>query len=148
MAELPPILASYREQADSDDPRPLDGRFSAEHGDFAVGVMAAVLSGEPRRFVLNVANRGAIDGLPDDAIVEVPCTLRGLDIERHRMGPMPDQVAGLVLQLTAHARLASEAAVTGDRRLALRAMMAHPLVNDITAAEEMLDRLIPDAAPA
>jgi 6-phospho-beta-glucosidase len=53
-----------------------------------------------------------------------------------------------VLQLTAHARLASEAAVTGDRRLALRAMMAHPLVNDITAAEEMLDRLIPDAAPA
>jgi 6-phospho-beta-glucosidase len=64
------------------------------------------------------------------------------------MGPMPEPVAGLVLQLTAHARLASEAAVTGDRRLALRAMMAHPLVNDITAAEEMLDRLIPDAAPA
>src|SRR6185437_9208359 len=148
MAELPPILASYREQADSDDPRPLGGRFSAEHGDFAVGVMAAVLSGEPRRFVLNVPNRGAIDGLPDDAIVEVPCTLRGLDIERHRMGPMPEQVAGLVLQLTAHARLASEAAVTGDRRLALQAMMAHPLVNDITAAEQMLDRLIPDAAPA
>jgi alpha-galactosidase/6-phospho-beta-glucosidase family protein len=53
-----------------------------------------------------------------------------------------------VLQLTAHARLGSEAAVTGDRALALRAMMAHPLVNDITAAEEMLDRLIPDAAPA
>ena len=54
----------------------------------------------------------------------------------------------LLIPLTAHARLASEAAVTGDRRLALRAMMAHPLVNDITAAEEMLDRLIPDAAPA
>jgi 6-phospho-beta-glucosidase len=148
MAGLPPILASYSEQADSDDPRPLGGRFSAEHGDFAVGVMAAVLSGEPRRFVLNVPNRGAIEGLPEDAIVEVPCTLRGLDIERHRMGPMPDQVAGLVLQLTAHARLASEAAVTGNRRLALQAMMAHPLVNDITAAEQMLDRLIPDAAPA
>ena len=61
---------------------------------------------------------------------------------------MPEQVAGLVLQLTAHARLASEAAVTGDRRLALRAMMAHPLVNDITAAEEMLERLLPGAAPA
>jgi 6-phospho-beta-glucosidase len=147
MESLPPIIESYRAQADSDDPRPLGGRFSEEHGDFAVGVMAAVLSGEPHRFVLNVPNRGAIDGLPDDAIVEVPCTLRGHTIERQRMGPMPEQVAGLVLQMTAHARLASEAAVTGDPELALRAMMAHPLVNDIAAAEAMLERLLsPDEA--
>ena len=104
-AALPPILASYREQADRDDPQPLAGRFSEEHGDFAVGVMAAVLTGEPSRFVLNVPNRGAIEGLPDDAIVEVPCILRGRAIERERMGPMPEQVAGLVLQMTAHARL-------------------------------------------
>lgn len=146
MDSLPPILESYREQADSDDPRPLGGRFSAEHGDFAVGMMAAVLSGEPHRFVLNVENRGAIDGLPDDAIVEVPCTVRGREVERHAMGPMPEQVAGLVRQLTAHARLASEAVVTGDRMLALRALMAHPLVNDVSAAEAMLDRLLTPAA--
>ncbi|MDX6548771.1 MAG: 6-phospho-beta-glucosidase [Gaiellales bacterium] len=143
MGSLPEIVASYRREADSDDPRPLGGRFSAEHGDFAVGVMAAVVSGEPARFVLNVPNRGGIDGLPDDAIVELPCTLRGRQIERHRMGPMPEQVAGLVLQMTAHARLASEAAVSGDRELMLRALMAHPLVNDIASAEAMLDELVP-----
>jgi 6-phospho-beta-glucosidase len=143
MASLPEIVASYRREADSDDPRPLGGRFSAEHGDFAVGVMAAVVSGEPTRFVLNVPNRGGIDGLPDDAIVELPCTLRGREIERQRMGPMPEQVAGLVLQMTAHARLASEAAVSGDRELMLRALIAHPLVNDIASAEAMLDELVP-----
>ncbi|MDX6546381.1 MAG: 6-phospho-beta-glucosidase, partial [Gaiellales bacterium] len=143
MASLPEIVESYRREADSDDPRPLGGRFSAEHGDFAVGVMAAVVSGEPTRFVLNVPNRGGIEGLPDDAIVELPCTLRGREIERHRMGPMPEQVAGLVLQMTAHARLASEAAVSGDRELMLRALMAHPLVNDISSAEAMLDELVP-----
>lgn len=146
MDELPGIQASYRDQADSADPRPLGGRFSEEHGDFAVGVMAAVLSGEPSRFVVNVPNHGAVDGLPDDAIVEVPCTLRGREIQRHVMGPMPEQVAGLVRQMTAHARLGSEAAVTGDRHLALQALMAHPLVNDIVAAEAMLERLIPGAA--
>ncbi|MDX6520543.1 MAG: 6-phospho-beta-glucosidase [Gaiellales bacterium] len=143
MASLPEIVESYRREADSDDPRPLGGRFSAEHGDFAVGLMAAVVSGEPTRFVLNVPNRGGIEGLPDDAIVELPCTLRGREIERHRMGPMPEQVAGLVLQMTAHARLASEAAVSGDRELMLRALMAHPLVNDISSAEAMLDELVP-----
>jgi 6-phospho-beta-glucosidase len=61
---------------------------------------------------------------------------------RHRMGPMPEQVAGLVLQMTAHARLASEAAVTGDRELMLKALMAHPLVNDIAAAESMLEEML------
>jgi 6-phospho-beta-glucosidase len=143
IASLPEIIESYRREADSEDPRPLGGRFSAEHGDFAVGVMAAVVSGEPTRFVLNVPNQGGIGGLPDDAIVELPCTLRGREIERHRMGPMPEQVAGLVLQMTAHARLASEAAVSGDRELMLRALMAHPLVNDIASAEAMLDELVP-----
>jgi 6-phospho-beta-glucosidase len=58
------------------------------------------------------------------------------------MGPMPEQVAGLVLQMTAHARLASEAAVSGDRELMVRAMVAHPLVNDIASAESMLEDLI------
>ena len=43
------------------------------------------------------------------------------------------------------ARLGSEAAVTGDRHLALQSLMTHPLVNDIAAAEAMLERLIPDA---
>ncbi len=148
MSSLPEILASYRQEADSDDPRPLAGRFSAEHGDFAVGVMAAVVTGTPTRFVLNVPNRGAIDGLPDDAIVEVPCTLRGRRVERQQMGPMPEQVAGLVLQMTSHARLASEAAVTGDRSLMLRALMAHPLMNDISAAESMLDDLLSAATAA
>jgi 6-phospho-beta-glucosidase len=142
MAQLPEIIESYRREADSDDPHPLGGRFSAEHGDFAVGVMEAVVSGLPTRFVLNVPNQGAIDGLPNDAIVEVPCTLRGRDVQRHRMGPMPEPVAGLVLQMTAHARLASEAAVSGDRDLMLKALMAHPLVNDISSAESMLDELL------
>jgi 6-phospho-beta-glucosidase len=146
MEQLGEIRASYEAEADSDDPHPLGGRFSEEHGDFAVGVMAAVITERPTRFVLNLPNHGAIDGLPDDAIVEVPCTLRGRDVERHRMGPLPEQVAGLVLQMTAHARLAADAAVTGDRELALRALMAHPLVNDITAAESMLERLVPDEA--
>ncbi|MDX6496120.1 MAG: hypothetical protein QOE17_2106, partial [Gaiellales bacterium] len=32
--------------------------------------------------------------------------------------------------------------VTGDRELMLKALMAHPLVNDIAAAESMLEELL------
>jgi 6-phospho-beta-glucosidase len=140
--QLGPIVESYRAEADSDDPHPAGGRFSPEHGDFAVRIIAAILSGEPTRFILNVENQGAIDGLPDDAAVELPCIVHGREIERVPMGPMPDQVAGLVLQMAKHARLASDAAVSGDRVVALQALMAHPLVNDLPSAEAMLDELL------
>jgi alpha-galactosidase/6-phospho-beta-glucosidase family protein len=41
-----------------------------------------------------------------------------------------------------HARLASDAAVSGDRVVALQALMAHPLVTDLRSAEAMLDELL------
>jgi 6-phospho-beta-glucosidase len=140
--ELPAILESYRREADADDPRPLAGRYSAEHGDYAVGLIAAVLSGEPARFILNLPNRGAISDLPDDAVVEVPCMLHGREITRQEMGPLPAAVSGLARQMVAHAELAAEAAVTGDRELALQAMMAHPLVHSLSTGQAVLDELL------
>ena len=142
MAELPPIIESYRVAAQSDPPRPMEGRFSDEHGDLAIGVIAAAVSGEPARFVLNVPNQGAIPGLPDDAVVEVPCILRGREVERMPMGPLPDMIAGLAAQLAVHARLGARAAVEGDRRVALQAMMSHPLVTSLPAGQAMLDELL------
>ena len=127
---------------ESDPPRPMEGRFSDEHGDLAIGVIAAADSGEPTRFVLNVPNQGAIPGLPDDAVVEVPCTLRGREVERMPMGRLPDMIAGLAAQLAVHARLGAQAAVEGDRRVALQAMMSHPLVTSLPAGQAMLDELL------
>lgn len=140
--ELPAIIESYRREADADDPRPLGGRYSAEHGDYAVGLMGAVISGEPSRFVLNVPNRGAISDLPDDAVVEVPCMLHGREITRQEVGPLPAAVSGLARQMVGHAELAAEAAATGDRGLALRAMMAHPLVHSLSSGQAVLDELL------
>ena len=142
MAELPPIIESYREAADSDPPRPMEGRFSDEHGDLAIGVIAAAVSGEPTRFVLNIPNQAAIPGMPDDAVVELPCILRGRAVERLPQGPLPDMIAGLASELAVHARLAARAAVEGDRHLALQAMMSHPLVTSLSQGQAMLDELL------
>lgn len=38
-----------------------------------------------------------------------------------------------------HCRLTAEAAVTGDRRLALKALLSHPLVLDVDTAQRLLD---------
>ena len=92
--------------------------------------------------VVNLRNDGAIPGLPDDAVVEIPAA-----IDRDGAHPLP--VAPLE---PGHARPRGarqglrdprrEAAVTGDRRIALRALMANPLVGDFDVARPLLDALL------
>ena len=49
---------------------------------------------------------------------------------------------GLVHHVEAYERLTAEAAVTGDRDLAFRALLAHPLVAQSDRAEQLLDDLL------
>ena len=41
----------------------------------ALAVMAAIARGEVADLILNVRNAGAVPGLPEDAVVEIPCTV-------------------------------------------------------------------------
>lgn len=142
MLELPSVLESYRREADADEPHPSMARASEEHGDFAVNVMAAMLSGELGRFILNVPNRGQVDGLPLGAVVETPCLVSGTAVQPIAQGPLPPSVAGLVGQVAEHARLAAEASVAGERELCVRALLAHPLVRSLDVAERLVDEFL------
>lgn len=139
MAILPEVLASYRAEADAPDPHPSMARASEGHGDFAVSLMAAIRSGEPARFILNLPNAGTVDGLPDGAIVEAPTTVAGPIFTPIPQGGLPAGVVGLVTQVAEHARLTAEAAATGDRELAVRALAIHPLVGSATQARALVD---------
>ena len=139
IAIMPAVLESYRAEADRPDPHPSMLRASEEHGDFAVSLMAAIRSGEQARFILNLPNAGTVDDLPDGAIVEAPARVRGSTFEPIPQGPLPEGVIGLVRQVADHARLTAEAAVTGDRELAVRALALHPLVASTAKARALVD---------
>jgi 6-phospho-beta-glucosidase len=49
---------------------------------------------------------------------------------------------GLVEHVKAYERLAVQAATTGDRTIALRALMTNPLVRDYRTAVPLLDALL------
>jgi 6-phospho-beta-glucosidase len=137
MAQLPEVLASYRREADSPDPHPSMARASEEHGDFAVSIMADVLSGNAGRHILNLSNAGQVDDLPAGAIVETPAIVRGRGFDPIRQGTLPAEVSGLVRQVAEHARLAAEAAATAEPDLLVRAMALHQLVRSVDRAERL-----------
>jgi 6-phospho-beta-glucosidase len=138
MALLPAVLETYRRESRADDPHPSMVRAGEEHGDFAVSVMAAMISGEPSRFILNLPNRGQVRELPEDTVVESPALVRGSAVEPIPQGTLPREVAGLVRQVAEHARLTAEAAVVGDPDLAVKAMAIHPLVHSVELAGSLV----------
>jgi len=95
---------------------------------------------------LNVPNRGSIPNLPDDAIVEVPGIVSGMGIRGLSMPPLPAPVAELCRRELAYSSLVIDACYTGDRELALQALLLDPMVNDIDRARAILNDFLTEFA--
>jgi 6-phospho-beta-glucosidase len=104
----------------------------------ALALMAAIVRGEPASLVLNVRNGTTVPGLPEDAVVEVPCTVDADGPRPVRLDPLTGHPLGLVQQVKAVERLVIEAARSGSTRLAVQAFALHPLVDSVQVARELL----------
>jgi 6-phospho-beta-glucosidase len=138
MAMLPGYYAQVAAEAEKPDPDPSRERGGGEHGEFAVDVICAILRDERRRLIINTRNDGSIASLEADAVVETPCVVGRQGATPLVMGELPRAVRGLTHAIHEYERLAADAAVTGDERLALRALLAHPLVTNKSTAEKIL----------
>jgi 6-phospho-beta-glucosidase len=112
------------------------------HGDLAVRVISAIANGVGETFVVNVPNRGAISNLPEEAIVEVAATVDATGAHPFAMGPLPKQLVGYQHSLILSQELAIDAALSGRRADLLRAILAHPLIHSLDAAEACMDELL------
>jgi 6-phospho-beta-glucosidase len=112
------------------------------HGDLAVRVVSAMVNDLGETFDVNVPNQGAISNLPLDAIVEVAATVDHLGPHPFAMGPLPKSVLGYQYALILSQELAVDAALSGSRNDLLKAILAHPLVHSVDAAEKAMDGLL------
>lgn len=108
----------------------------------AIEVMEALVADEPRTIVVNVANRGAIEDLDDDAVVEVPCAVSRTGAAPMKTGPLPESVRGLVQSMKAFERATIRAAMEPSRNLARLAMLENPLIGDWDAAGQLLEHYL------
>ena len=91
---------------------------------------------------LDIRNNGCIPNLPEDAIVEVPGVVSGDGVRGLKMSPLPEGIAIMARQQVAVQGLSVEAAVKGDKKLALQAMLLDPVVDNYSVCEKVLDKLL------
>lgn len=89
--------------------------------------------------IMNTRNDGTIPDLEAEAIIEAPAIVDAQGIHPQPMGPLPRPVRGLVHHIHEYERLTADAAASGSRRIALQALMAHPLIRSRELAVALLD---------
>ncbi len=112
------------------------------HGDLAVRVISAIANNLGETFDVNVPNRGAVSNLPHDSIVEVAATVDRTGPHPFAVGPLPKAVLGYQYSLILSQELTIDAALSGSRNDLLRAILSHPLIHSVDAAEKAMDELL------
>ena len=135
------LLELYKDQGLAEKPALLNDRGGAYYSEAAAQLIASLHDGAGDIQVVDVRNDGALPDLPDSAVVEVPCRVDRDGAHPLPLAPLAPEMRGLVQAAKAYEELAVEAAMSGDRRTALRALIANPLVG-AEVAEPLLDALI------
>lgn len=136
------LFEIYKNPDLAEKPKALEGRGGQYYSEAACELMSAIHNDKRIIMHVNTLNNGAINGLPDDCVVEVSSLIT-------RSGPLPLNVATFpqdtlrLLQLMKNfEQLTIEAAITGDRHTAWRALVLNPLITSGSLLEEALSEVI------
>ena len=106
--------------------------------EYASHIMEAVIENKPYKINANVLNTGLIDNLDQNACVEVPCLVDGLNVVPTKVGKLPVHLAAMNMTNINVQLLTVEAAKTRKKDAIYHAAMLDPH----TAAELSIDDIV------
>jgi 6-phospho-beta-glucosidase len=136
------LLQMYRDPHLDEKPALLEQRGGAFYSEAAIGLVGSIATSDDAVHVVDVRNEGALAGLQDDDVVELPARVSADGAAPLPQSPLAPELLGLVQHVAAYERLAAEAAVTRDRATARKALLSHPLVGQWSMTEELVERVL------
>lgn len=123
-------------------PKQLEMRGGAKYSDAACNLIQSIYNNTGDIQYVDVRNNGAIADLPMDSAVEVACRITADGPKPVATGALKLPISGYVHMMKSFERLVCEAAVTGDRDLAVTALNINPLCPSDALANIVVDELI------
>jgi alpha-galactosidase len=112
-------------------------------GEQIVPIMDALVNNHKGEFQVNVPNRGALEGIPDDVVVEVPAVIDQMGIKPLHVGALPSKIMlGHVLPEWLGMERQLEAFKTGDRSMLLWSVLDSHQTRSYDQAVAVLDDLL------
>ena len=136
------LFDQYRDPHLAVKPKALEGRGGQYYSEAACELMNAIYNDKRIIMHVNTRNNGAISGLPDDCAVEVSTLITASGPLPLNVAPFPEDTLRLLQLMKSFERLTIEAALTGNRHTAWRALMLNPLIVSGEKLELALDEVI------
>jgi len=136
------LLKQYDDESLSVKPALLGQRGGHLYSEAAVALADSIWNDRGDVQVVNARNLGALPFLEPDEVAELPCAIGkgGAAPVKLRSTGTPHMRA-LIRAVKAYERMTVEAAYTGDRDLALAALLSHPLIGDYDRAARCFDEM-------
>jgi 6-phospho-beta-glucosidase len=122
-------------------PQALRNRGGGGYAEITFSFLSAIRNDSGAELVASVPNGGSVEGIEDDAAVEVVCKVGKDGPVPLPIGAIPLAFRGIVQAVKAYETLTVEAAVRKDRKLALYALLNHPLCGDLDVCEPLPDEM-------
>ncbi|HEX4501614.1 MAG TPA: glycoside hydrolase [Scandinavium sp.] len=104
----------------------------------ALDILEAVNSDTSKRIVVSLSNNGTLDFLQPDDVIEISCDLSKTGLQPVTPKHVPVAQKNMIACVKEYERLAVAAILNRDRQLAVRALMAHPLVGSWSLANKLV----------
>ena len=137
------LLSYYADERNRVVPPMLAERGGHLYSEAAIALIVSLSGAASGYHVVDVQNRGVIDFLPENSVIETSCF-----VEKDRITRVPLTVApgealrSLLISVKAYETLTVEAAITGDRQTALRALACNPITADLDKATPCLAEML------
>ncbi len=144
IAQVPDYWDHYAEQAEQADPEldPARSRGGIFELELALDAIDSYYNDLGLVLPVNAPNTGgALPGFDEDVVVENFARVDREGVHPEVSPAIPRHVRGLIGQLAEYQYLAADAAWSGSRRDAIRALSSHPWLTEIRVAEAVYDEL-------
>lgn len=136
------LFELYGHEELAEKPQQLAMRGGAKYSDAACNLIQSIYNNTGDIQYVDVRNNGAIADLPIDSAVEVACRITSDGPKPLATGELRLPISGYVHMMKTFERLVCEAAVKGDRDLAVTALNMNPLCQSDADANVVIDELI------
>ncbi len=121
------LLKKYADPKLNTPPDELMQRGGAYYSTVATQLLNAHYNNLNEIHVVNTRQNGAVPSWDNEWVLEMPCHVNASGIMPIPAEALPLVCEGLITQVKAYEILTAKAAVTGDRKAAYQALLAHPL---------------------
>lgn len=137
------LLDIYQDVTLYEKPELLNRRGGHLYSEAAVALIDSLYNDLKDMHTVNTRNGGVLPYLDAEDVAEIACVV-------DRNGPHPVEVKKqgtphmiqMIQTVKAYERMAVEAAIHGDRSLALAALMSHPLIGDFSKAQACFEEML------